>query len=280
MNPPALSSLPTELVNQRTLELSRLPTLDALLLMNAEDALVAGAVREVIAEVARAVEAIAQRLERGGRLIYMGAGTSGRLGVVDASECPPTFGVSPELVQGLIAGGREAVFSSQEGAEDDSEAGAAQLRDLNLGPRDCVVGLAASGRTPYVMGALAYARDRAGALTAGITMNSASAMRGLCDYFIAPEVGPEVIAGSTRLKSGTAQKLVLNMISTGVMLRLGYVEGNRMTHLRPSCGKLVDRAQSLVMEMAGVGAEEAARALRENADEVWRALESLKGLSP
>jgi len=247
--------------------------------MNDEDALVAPAVRLVVPEVARAVDAIAEHLSRGGRLFYIGAGTSGRLGVVDASECPPTFGVAPDLVQGIIAGGPAAVFRSQEGAEDNEAAGAAELESRRLGPRDVVIGLAASGRTPYVLGAIRYA-NAIGALTGAITVNPGSPLRDLCNFFIAPEVGPEVIAGSTRLKSGTAQKLVLNMISTGVMVRLGYVEGNRMTHLQPSCGKLVARAQRLVMDIAGVGPEEAAAALDKHQGEVWRAVDSLRGLSP
>lgn len=257
---PDLASLPTEQVNEATRDLSRLPTLDALELINAEDQKVALAVQKVLPEVARAIEAIAPRLNGGGRLFYIGAGTSGRLGVVDASECPPTFGVDPELVQGLIAGGREAVFRSQEGAEDSAENGARDLRNANLTARDCVVGLAASGRTPYVLGALDYAREL-GCFTAGVTVNPAAVLREHCEVFIAPSVGPEALAGSTRLKAGTAQKLVLNMISTGVMLRLGKVEGNLMTHLKPSCGKLQDRARRLVMRLANVDAVAAESAL-------------------
>jgi len=237
-----LSSLPTEAVNPRTRDLSRVSTLDALRLINDEDQLVALAVREVLPEVAMAIEAIAPRLAEGGRLFYIGAGTSGRLGVVDASECPPTFGVSPELVQGIIAGGPQAVFRSQEGAEDVREHGARDLKEAGFSARDCLVGLAASGRTPYVLGALEYARFK-GAFCAGVSVNANGAMKTLCDVYIAPIVGPEALTGSSRMKAGTAQKLVLNMISTGVMLRLGRVEGNLMTHLTPSCEKLVDRAK-------------------------------------
>ena len=241
---PDLSSLPTEQQNPRTRDLSRLPTLQALELINDEDQKVALAVREVLPQVALAVDAIAPRLQNGGRLFYTGAGTSGRLGVVDASECPPTFGVSPDLVQGLIAGGREAVFKSQEGAEDVFENGARDLEDAGFSSKDCLVGLAASGRTPYVLGALDYARSL-GAWTGGLSVNPDGAMKERCDVYIAPVVGPEALTGSSRMKAGTAQKMVLNMISTGVMLRLGKVDGNLMTHLTPSCEKLVDRARRI-----------------------------------
>jgi len=255
-----LSHLPSEAINPSTADLSRLPTLQALELINDEDHKVAPAVRLVLLQIAQAVDAIAERMARGGKLFYIGAGTSGRLGVVDASECPPTFGTPPEWVQGIIAGGPEAMFSSREGAEDVPEAGATALREHDLTPDDCVIGLAASGRTPFVLGALQYARE-VGALTGGITVNPEATMKPLCDIFIAPVVGPEAIAGSTRMKSGTAQKLVLNMISTGIMLRLGRVDGNLMTQMRPSCGKLVDRAQRLVMNLAHVDAPTAQVAL-------------------
>lgn len=255
-----LSSLPTEAANPQTAQLSRISTREALGLINAEDHKVAPAVALVLDEVAAAVDAIAERLGQGGRLFYIGAGTSGRLGIVDASECPPTFGTAPELVQGIIAGGREAMFRSQEGAEDNQEAGAEELRVRGLTADDAVIGIAASGRTPYVIGALQYARQT-GAFTAGLTLNPDAALKPWCDTFIAPMVGPEAIAGSTRMKAGTAQKLVLNMISTGVMLRLGRVDGNRMTDLQPMCGKLVERARLLVMDGAGVDADAAQRAL-------------------
>ena len=239
-----LAQLPSEQINPRTRELSRLPTLEALQLINDEDQLVALAVREVLPQIAQTIDSIAPKLEAGGKLFYIGAGTSGRLGVVDASECPPTFGVSPELVQGLIAGGREAVFRSQEGAEDRFENGARDLQEAGFSARDCLVGLAASGRTPYVLGALDYART-IGAFCAGVSVNPQSEMTRRCDVYIAPFVGPEALAGSSRMKAGTAQKMVLNMISTGVMLRLGRVDGNLMTHLTPSCEKLVDRARRI-----------------------------------
>jgi N-acetylmuramic acid 6-phosphate etherase len=270
-----LDNLTSESVNPRTAELSRLPTLQALTLINDEDALVAPAVRLVLPEIARAVDGITARLQNGGRLIYIGAGTSGRLGVVDASECPPTFGVSPQLVQALIAGGPSAVFGSQEGAEDSAEGGVEALQEIGLNSKDCVVGLAASGRTPYVLGALEYARQIK-ALTVGITVNANAKMRSDCDVFIAPVVGPEAVAGSSRMKAGTAQKMVLNMISTGVMVKLGYVDGNRMTHLQTSCDKLVDRARRLVRDLTGADLATAAKALEENENEVWRAVQALR----
>ncbi len=272
---PNLADLPTEAINERTANLSRLPTIDALRLMNEEDQNVPIAVNRVLESVAQAVDAIASRMKLGGRLFYIGAGTSGRLGVVDASECPPTFGTPPQWVQGIIAGGRDAMFQSQEGAEDCWENGARDLRESGLTAQDCVIGLAASGRTPYVLGALEYARSL-DAWTGGITVNNQAPMKPLCDVFMAPVVGPEVLAGSTRLKAGTAQKLVLNMISTGVMLRLGRVEGNLMTHLRPSCGKLVDRAARLIMKQADVDEATAHRVLEECGGDVTKAVEKLK----
>lgn len=278
MKPSDIQGLPSEAVNSRTAEFSRLPTEAALYLMNAEDALVVPAVRLVVPQVALATDAIAARLASGGRLFYVGAGTSGRLGVLDASECPPTFGVEPTLVQGLIAGGREAVFKSREGAEDSPEGGRAALEDVQVTAADAVVGLAASGRTPYVLGALEYARA-AGAFTAGISVNPEADMAAYCDVFIAPVVGPEVLAGSTRLKAGTAQKLIVNMISTTVMARLGFVEGNRMTHLRLSCEKLVARARHLVMDLTGADESTATAALERHGGAVWAAVGELKGNS-
>jgi N-acetylmuramic acid 6-phosphate etherase len=267
-----LSHLPTEAINPATADLSNLPTLQALELINDEDRKVAPAVRLVIGDIAAAVDQIAERIsQRGGRLFYIGAGTSGRLGVVDASECPPTFGTPPELVQGIMAGGYEAIYKSKEKAEDNPEAGADALRERGVTANDSVIGLAASGRTPFVIGALQYARE-IGAFTAVITVNPDAAMKPHCDVFIAPVVGPEAITGSTRMKAGTAQKLVLNMISTGVMLRIGRVQGNLMTNLQPTCAKLEDRAQRLVMHLAQVDAEAAQRALDACEGNVQRAV--------
>ena len=270
-----LSSLPTEAINQNTRELSRVSTREAMLLINDEDHKVAPAVRLCVDEIARAVDEISSRMQSGGRLFYIGAGTSGRLGVLDASECPPTFGTSPEMVQGLIAGGCEAVFRSIENAEDQPEAGVLVLCEHGFTAADSLVGLAASGRTPYVIGALQHAQE-IGALTIGLTVNPQAAMKPHCDIFIAPFVGAEALTGSTRMKSGTAQKLVLNMISTGVMLRLGRVDGNLMTNVQAWCEKLVDRQIRLVMNLANVDSDAAKRALEENNGDVEMAVQRLR----
>ena len=236
----------TEQINPNTTQIDRLPTLDALRVINSEDRKVAEAIEQVLPAIASAVEGIAERLQRGGRLFYTGTGTSGRLGVLDAAECPPTFGVSPDLVQGVIAGGYDACYKAVEASEDDREAGAKDLQARGFTANDCLVGIAASGRTPYTIGAVEYAR-RIGALTVCIVCNENSELAAAAEIAIEPIVGPEVIAGSTRLKSGTAQKLVLNMLSTMAMVRLGYVTGNRMTNLKTSNIKLRQRATGLVM---------------------------------
>ncbi|MEY4168749.1 MAG: N-acetylmuramic acid 6-phosphate etherase [Acidobacteriota bacterium] len=250
----------TEQLNPRTAGIDRLSTLEALRVMNYEDQQVARSVEKVLPAVARAVDAIAVRLAAGGRLIYAGTGTSGRLGILDASECPPTFGVAPELVQGIIAGGYEACYRSVEASEDDREAGARDLQARGLTSRDVVVGIAASGRTPYTIGAVTYAREL-GALTVAVTCNEGTDLARAVEIAIEPVVGPEVIAGSTRLKSGTAQKLVLNMISTMTMVRLGYVTGNRMTNMQPRNSKLRGRAIGIVTAECGIGEDEAERLL-------------------
>ena len=241
----------TEQSNPNTTEIDRLPTLEALQIINAEDKKVAEAIEQVLPAIARAVDGIVERLARGGRLFYVGTGTSGRLGVLDASECPPTFGVSPELVQGIIAGGYEACYKAVEASEDDRVAGATDLQARNLNANDVVVGIAASGRTPYTIGAVEYARSL-GALTACITCNANTALADAVEIPIEPIVGPEVIAGSTRLKSGTAQKLVLNMLSTMAMVRLGYVKGNRMSNLQTKNIKLRERAVGIVKDECSV----------------------------
>ena len=254
----------TEQTNPNTNEIDRMPTLEALRIINSEDAKVAGAVENVLPAIARAVDGIVERLERGGRLFYIGTGTSGRLGVLDASECPPTFGVAHDLVQGLIAGGYEACYRPVEASEDDREAGAKDLLDRGVNEKDVVVGIAASGRTPYTIGAVKYA-GKIGALTVCITCNENTELAREVDIAIEPIVGPEVIAGSTRLKSGTAQKLVLNMLSTMTMVRLGYVTGNRMTNLMTRNTKLRQRALGIVMDECDLD-ENTARSILETAD--------------
>ncbi len=294
--------LTTEESNPRTIRIDQLSTIEALRLMNREDQQVPLAVAAVLPAIARAVDAISRRLETGGRLIYVGTGTSGRLGILDASECPPTFGVSPELVQGVIAGGYEACYRSVEASEDDAAAGARALVERSVGAADAVVGIAASGRTPFTIGALEYARG-VGALTICVTCNPQTELARVAEIAIEPIVGPEVLTGSTRLKSGTAQKLVLNMLSTMTMIRLGYVTGNRMSNLQARNIKLQERALGIlqaecdidgrqgreILELAGwdlplaivmrkSGRERTAaeEALRESHFVITRALELLK----
>jgi N-acetylmuramic acid 6-phosphate etherase len=246
----------TEVRNPATFNIDTLSTLDMMRLINAEDHRVAEAVAGELSAIARAIDGIADRMRKGGRLIYVGAGTSGRLGVLDASECPPTFGTLPEQVVGLVAGGLHALTHSVEGAEDDRESGARDLETVGLTAHDSVVGIAASGRTPYVLGALAQARSR-GALTISLACAHPSPMADVADIAIAPLVGPEVITGSTRLKAGTAQKMVLNMISTGSMIRLGKTYGNLMVDVQATNAKLQARARRIVADACGVSAEQA-----------------------
>jgi len=246
----------TEQENPRTSQISSLPTEAILRLMNEEDVRVAEAIAPVLPEISWAVEGIVARLRTGGRLFYIGTGTSGRLGVLDAAECPPTFGVSPELVQAIIAGGYEACYRAVEASEDDAEAGAHDLDARGFTEQDALAGIAASGRTPYTVGAVAHAR-RLGALTIAITCAPDSPITAAAEVSIVPVVGPEVIAGSTRLKAGTAQKMVLNMISTATMIRLGYVTGNRMTNLQTRNVKLRARALRILRSEAGLNEESA-----------------------
>lgn len=254
----------TEEENPRTTNLDTLSSLEIARLMNDEDAAVAVAVRRVLPEVATAVDGIVERLKKGGRLFYIGTGTSGRLGVLDASECLPTFGVSPELVQGIIAGGYEACYRAVEASEDDAEAGARDLENRHFMKSDVLVGIAASGRTPYTVGAVKHAR-RLGAFTISVTCAPDSPITAAAEINIVPVVGPEVIAGSTRLKAGTAQKLVLNMLSTATMIRLGYVTGNRMTNVQTRNAKLRERALRILQSEAGV-ADQDAKKILESAD--------------
>jgi N-acetylmuramic acid 6-phosphate etherase len=270
--PNVADSIPlTEQENPRTAQISSLPPDEILRLMNEEDARVAEAVAQVLPEAARAVDGIVARLRTGGRLFYIGTGTSGRLGVLDAAECPPTFGVSPELVQAIIAGGYEACYRAVEASEDDADAGARDLAARGFTGRDVLVGIAASGRTPYTVGAIEHAR-RLGALTIAITSAPDSPIRAAAAVSIVPVVGPEVIAGSTRLKAGTAQKMVLNMISTATMIQLGYVTGNRMTNVQTRNVKLRARALRILQSEAGLDEEGAKKALAEGRDELPVAL--------
>jgi N-acetylmuramic acid 6-phosphate etherase len=253
----------TEQENQRTVEIDQVSTLDAVRLISDEDKLVAVAVEKVLPNIAKATDEVIDRLKNGGRLFYVGTGTSGRLGVLDASEIPPTFGVSYDLVQGVIAGGYGALYKASEASEDNKTAGAADLKARDVTEKDAVIGLAASGRTPYTIGAVEYARS-VGCFTACVTCVPDSAITKAVDITIVPIVGPEAITGSTRMKSGTAQKMVLNMISTVAMIRLGYVTGNRMTNVRPSNEKLRERSVRILVAETGLD-DESASALFKNA---------------
>jgi N-acetylmuramic acid 6-phosphate etherase len=255
-----LGQLLTEQANPASAGLDTLPSLGIVQVMHRADAEVAGAVGTELARIAAAVDAIVARLEAGGRLFYIGAGTSGRLGVLDAAECPPTFSVPPELVQGIIAGGEAALARAVEASEDDPALGARDLLARGFTGADFLVGIAASGRTPYVLGAVARAREL-GAETAGISCTPDSALSRAVHYPIEPKPGPEVIAGSTRLRAGTATKMVLNMLSTAAMIRLGHVYGNLMVNVQPTNEKLLDRARRIVAEACGVSYEDAAALL-------------------
>lgn len=266
-----LGSLTTEAFRPELAEIDRLPTLDIARLMNGEDAKVAAAVAARLPEIAAAVDAIAARMERGGRLVYAGAGTAGRLGVLDASECPPTFDAAPGQVVGLIAGGPPAMVTSVEGAEDSRELARADLAGLALTAGDTVVGISASGRTPYAIGAVEYARS-AGALTVGLACNPGSALAAAAEHGIEVVVGPELLTGSTRLKAGTAQKLVLNMLSTITMIRLGKTYGNLMVDVRASNEKLRARSRRIVALATGADDAEIERALDATGGEVKNAI--------
>ena len=251
-----LSKIATEKRNENTLHIDELPTFEIVRLINDEDKKVAFAVEKELDHIARAVDIIADRLQNDGRLIYIGCGTSGRLGVLDAVECPPTYSTPPEMVEGLLAGGYQAMFKAVEGAEDDPELGVEDLKKIDFTKNDILVGIAASGRTPYVIGAMKYAKSL-GATILGVTCCKDSEIDRLADIGIAPMPGPEVITGSTRMKSGTAQKMVLNMLSTASMVKLGKVYGNLMVDVKPSNRKLVDRCVSIVRNATGVSQKEA-----------------------
>ncbi|WP_405671672.1 N-acetylmuramic acid 6-phosphate etherase [Streptomyces sp. NBC_01530] len=266
-----LESLTTEAFRPDLADIDRLATLDIARLMNGEDATVPAAVAERLPEIATAIDAVAERMARGGRLIYAGAGTAGRLGVLDASECPPTFNTDPEQVVGLIAGGPDAMVTSVEGAEDSAELARADLDALRLIAADTVVGVSASGRTPYAIAAVEHAREL-GALTIGLACNADSALAAAADHGIEIVVGPELLTGSTRLKAGTAQKLVLNMLSTITMIRLGKTYGNLMVDVRASNEKLRARSRRIVALATGAGDEQIERALSATDGEVKNAI--------
>lgn len=270
----------TEARNPAAEAIDRLDARGIVALMDAEDARAVAAVAREGEAIARAIDLAADRFRRGGRLVYVGAGTSGRLGVLDAAECPPTFGTDPSQVVGLIAGGPAALTRAVEGAEDDRAQGARDLDALRVGPSDLVVGIAASGRTPYVLGAVERAKEL-GATTVGVACNRPSLLGAIVDLEIAPVVGPEVLAGSTRLKAGTATKLVLNRITTGAMVRLGKTYGDRMIDLRPTNEKLRIRSRRILRELAGVDDERAAALLARCGGELKPALVmALAGVGP
>ena len=257
-----LRKIATEQRNPRTTHIDELSTLDMVKLINREDHRVAEAVALVTDKIAEAVDVIAARLSTGGRLIYCGAGTSGRLGILDAVECPPTYSTDPETVQALMAGGYGAIFKAVEGAEDSKELGVTDMQSIGFSGKDVLVGIAASGRTPYVLGCMEYAKEL-GAPTVAVTCCPGSILDSFADIGIAPAPGPEVVTGSTRMKSGTAQKMVLNMLSTGAMIKLGKVYGNLMVDVKPSNEKLVRRCVTIVCSATDCTEEEAVDALEQ-----------------
>lgn len=246
-----LEHLTTEARNPASTKIDTLTAIEIVRLMNEEDATIADAVSKVASEIAQSIDLIVRQLQAGGRLIYMGAGTSGRLGVLDASECPPTFSTNPEMVVGLIAGGYDALTRAVEGAEDHPDLGEKDLEGIGFSSRDILVGIATSGRTPYVIGGLRYAKQM-GAPTIGFCCNSSSQLQDYCRIMITPIVGAEVISGSTRMKAGTATKMVLNMLTTGAMVRLGKTFGNLMVDLKATNHKLMDRSARIVSELTGL----------------------------
>ena len=265
----------TELRNPASKNLDRMTPMQIVRLMNREDRKVAAAVARVLPAIARAVEAIVKRMEEGGRLIYVGAGSSGRIAVLDASECPPTFGTPPELVQALIAGGRKAMTQPVEGAEDSRGDAVRDLKKIGMTGKDAVVGIAASGTTPYVLAALEFAKKRK-ALTIGVTSNKKTPLARAAQIAIAPEVGPEVIAGSTRMKAGTSQKMVLNMLSTATMVRLGHLYDNLMIDVARTNEKLREREKRILMEASGRNVSAVEQALRQSKHNLRLALIMLK----
>ena len=275
IDPEKIRKLATEASNAESGQLDSMSALEIARVINKQDAKVAYAVRRVLPKIAEAIESVTQSIERGGRLIYVGAGTSGRLGALDASECPPTFNTPPEAVQFVIAGGVKALYSATEGAEDSSEEGAADLSALRPTRLDTVIGLAASGRTPYTIAALEFARSR-GATTIAVACTKKPEIAKITDIMIVVDVGPEVVTGSTRMKAGTAQKMICNMITTGAMARLGYVYGNLMVNVHLTNEKLFERGIGIVMKICGIPRSDAMRALEASGNSVPVAIVMLK----
>lgn len=261
----------TEGINPASQAIDQLSAIEIARLINQEDAKIAAAVEAELPKIGAAIDGIVARLRQGGRLVYMGAGTSGRLGVLDASECPPTYSTPPEMVVARIAGGLQAMFVSSEEAEDDAVQGRQDAAELGLNIHDALVGITASGSTPYVLGALAYARE-VGALAIGLACNAGMPLEQVAEIAITPLVGPEVVSGSTRMKAGTAQKMVLNMLSTGAMIKLGKTFGNLMVDVKPSNAKLRRRANAIVQKATGLDEAAAASLLRECHDETKTAI--------
>ena len=275
-----MDHLTTEQTNPASQEIDRMSPIEIARLMNKEDLGVVAAIERVLPDIAKGIEIVSERLRDGGRLIYLGAGTSGRLGVLDASECPPTFNTPPEMVVGIIAGGTRALTTAIEGAEDNREAGKTDLREVQLSPKDVVCGIATSGRTPYVLGGLEYARS-VGATTLGVTCNASSEMMHWCDVLIAPVVGPEILSGSTRLKAGTATKMVLNALTTGAMVRIGKTYGNWMVDLRATNHKLKDRSLRIVSGVTGIDRSQGSELLARCDGEVKTAIVcQIRGVAP
>jgi len=266
-----LEQLLTEQVNPASENIDALPTEEVLRIINAEDQKVAAAVAKELPNITMAVDVIVDRMSKGGRLFFLGAGTSGRLGVLDAAECPPTFNVSPDLVQGVIAGGERALTQAGEANEDDAGLGAADLAARNFNSKDVLVGIAASGRTPYVMGAVEAAREL-GAVTIGVSCTPDSELARAVEIPITPLSGPEILAGSTRMKAGTATKLVLNMLTTAAMIRLGFVFGNLMVNVQPRNTKLEDRAKRIIAQATGVDYDIAGALLKQAGNDVKTAI--------
>jgi N-acetylmuramic acid 6-phosphate etherase len=271
-----LDKISTEQRNAASSHIDKVSTLEMVTIINNEDKKVPEAVSKILPDIAGAVDVIGERLQKGGRLFYVGSGTSGRLGVLDAAECPPTYSTDPQLVQGLIAGGEKAMFVAQEGAEDSEQLGREDLQEKNLTADDIVVGLTASGRTPYVLGALRYAGTK-GAATISISCSTHPEVGEVADISLVALVGPEVVTGSTRMKAGTAQKLILNMLSTGAMIKLGKVYGNLMVDVKPTNIKLQERARRIIMTLTDCNKETAQQALTKMGGKVRAAIELIKG---